>query len=333
MSAVAELPRADGVEYIELVSGLLHFRCERLNGTMSTANCAGRAAIAEREKAEGRYSSCLFCPIGMVHSGREHPLRILRQAAAAAGATREVIGAADTPACCPRCGRGAFRIVHSAGVCVSCYNREREARIGRNAKGKAPITFKPLRTWRVGIVLNGERTYALVHGVQSESEAIKRLIKKYDGALGFHDEQPGTVAWDADANRFEYRTAAGEVLLEVEYDGLLSYMPVAELHPGEVPAQPRAATMRMTVHEAANWLKAANEEDDTLKTTWRAQSIVCRACGVSQVHARQLSGHVEARCPACEDSTALKQQPRRAPGAAPRAYALQRRSAVADFNY
>lgn len=97
MNAVADIQhRADGIEYVEVLPGLLHFRCEALSGTMSTKNCAGRAALAEKFKADGRYSACLHCPIGMVHSGKDHPLRIVRHVAAEAGATRDVVAAADT---------------------------------------------------------------------------------------------------------------------------------------------------------------------------------------------------------------------------------------------
>lgn len=39
---------------------------------------------------------------------------------------------------CARCHRGAMRLIWGH-ICVSCYNREREAVIGRNAKGRAPV--------------------------------------------------------------------------------------------------------------------------------------------------------------------------------------------------
>lgn len=303
MSAVAELPRADGVEYIDLVPGLLHFRCDRINGTLSTATCSARAAEAENEKEFGKFSACLNCPIGLVHRGQDHPLRVLRDIAATTGATRDVVAAANKSQGCARCGRTGLRILPSAKLCVSCYNREREFRVGRNSRGTVPVTFKPLRTWRVGIVLSGERTYALVPNVQSEAEAIARLIKQYGGAIGFHDDQPAPVFWNAEAGWFEYRTSAGEALLEVVYDGLLTYMPVAELRPGEQPAKVRAPTRRMTVHEAAQWL-TGDEDAEQLTSVWLHQGIVCRACGVSQVHARKHSGRIEAKCLACEDSTA-----------------------------
>jgi hypothetical protein len=51
---------------------------------------------------------------------------------------------------CPRCRRGGSRMI-GGRLCVSCYNREREFKIGRNAKGTKPsIALQPRR---LGVIL------------------------------------------------------------------------------------------------------------------------------------------------------------------------------------
>ena len=71
---------------------------------------------------EGR-SACVVCPVGAASAGRtQSPV------AQAVDAIRLT---------CPRCERPAQRLIHGR-LCVSCYNREREVRIGRNAKGGPP---------------------------------------------------------------------------------------------------------------------------------------------------------------------------------------------------
>jgi hypothetical protein len=44
---------------------------------------------------------------------------------------------------CARCLLESDRMIHGY-LCVSCYNREREYRIGRNAKGKPPVKHPDL---------------------------------------------------------------------------------------------------------------------------------------------------------------------------------------------
>lgn len=67
---------------------------------------------------------CSGCPIGAQHAG-EAPDR--------------GIGAIDSV--CSRCLRPAGKFVR--GVCVSCYNREREVRVGRDRRGHRPQFAAP----------------------------------------------------------------------------------------------------------------------------------------------------------------------------------------------
>jgi ribosomal protein L37E len=69
-------------------------------------------------------------------------------------ALSEAVAKVDTTlaALCVRCGRQSNRMVVSKAVCISCYNREREAKEGRNARGNMPVSYAPLclrRSWPV----------------------------------------------------------------------------------------------------------------------------------------------------------------------------------------
>src|SRR5450759_2593872 len=97
--------------------------------TLSTSGCGRlweaaqiKHAAKKLEPWEG-IATCHTCPIGARNAGRE--MEAVFQPAAAL-------------ACyCPRCNRPASRLINGR-LCISCYNRDREAAIGRNAKGSRP---------------------------------------------------------------------------------------------------------------------------------------------------------------------------------------------------
>ena len=67
--------------------------------------------------------ACVGCTIGAAHAGLP---------------TERQQNACD--AICPRCLRSSTKIVK--GVCISCYNREREVRVGRDRRGHVPISAR-----------------------------------------------------------------------------------------------------------------------------------------------------------------------------------------------
>ncbi|WP_050577318.1 hypothetical protein [Pseudomonas cremoricolorata] len=294
--------RAEGVEYMQWVPGKTHFRCDKLSATMSTTDCASRHAQATA--GDERMLACRFCPIGAVHAGKDDPLQ-----AASASAKVRIVGRPDNEDRCTRCGRGGLRLIHSGGeICVSCWNRQREWRIGKNAKGTAPKTFTPLRTRRVGLIVDGEPCYRLVPDTQNDAEPLAKSIRELPEGLAFHDEQPGITTWNEQAQRFEYRDRSDptRVMLELIVDGMLHYVSAEadSVQPGDVIAAPTMPTMMASVHVAAIWL-ALDEDGDgaQVSTEWRPQPFVCSDCGIAQVRARRFAGWVECRCPACASST------------------------------
>jgi hypothetical protein len=150
--------RAHGVEYFTIPGADLRmFRCADHDATVSTRGCASRhlAAQTERRRSDPdapTTSACARCPIGAAHAGRPivHYSRDF---------------ASDR---CPRCATGTTRMIHNR-VCVSCYNREREVRAGRNGRGHAPRELASVVTIHAAYTVDGQlrpaeaRTVAVPH--------------------------------------------------------------------------------------------------------------------------------------------------------------------------
>lgn len=98
------------------------FKCPKRAATLRTTACADmwKSANYQRDAPE-RLDLCKNCALGAEHAGVKYvslsPLRGVN--------------------ICGRCQRNATRLIHRH-LCVSCYNREREYLIGRNARGATP---------------------------------------------------------------------------------------------------------------------------------------------------------------------------------------------------
>lgn len=155
---------AEGAEHIRL------FRCEPLRASLTPASCAKRYA-------EQMDYPCADCAVGALHAARLG-FRV----------TRDRTRAAHTRPCC-RCRRHEFRLIGSR-LCISCWNREREWKVGRNRKGGRPTI--PLQTWETlmaapgglgtrqlsGIAVQdlGSQDYAMTMAALNEAE-VERVIK------------------------------------------------------------------------------------------------------------------------------------------------------------
>jgi hypothetical protein len=116
------------------------FRCEVHRATLRVNACADmwRQANQQRECPE-RLDRCKGCQLGATHAGE-----------------------GDISSCpitgtdiCIRCNRGGMRLVRDE-ICVSCWNREREWRIGKNAKGQAPKLHPPLYPMSIRVLAGDE---------------------------------------------------------------------------------------------------------------------------------------------------------------------------------
>jgi len=102
------------------------FNCERQRSTLSQASCAAQYL---KHKNNLSSSVCVKCEIGAIHVGEK------------------IVYGLPEKLCC-RCGRTDQRLIF-ARVCVSCSNREREFKCGKNSKGKPPIHARPLYNMKV----------------------------------------------------------------------------------------------------------------------------------------------------------------------------------------
>lgn len=116
------------------------FECPRIGGrlTLSVASCASQFVAAQGREWRERLPHCVSCPIGAKNAGMEVGSPFQQRKA------------------CVRCGDGSGRIVMQR-FCMSCYNREREWRLGANAKGGAPREYKPLSRFCFTAVATGRR--------------------------------------------------------------------------------------------------------------------------------------------------------------------------------
>ena len=150
-------------------------QCAPRNMTLSRPGCA-RLWLSANGNPENRpkpwegRSACIVCPVGAANAGR-----VQSPVAGAVDALRLI---------CPRCERLAQRLIHKR-LCISCYNREREVRIGRNAKGGRPHLTDRLGGVAIAVTdCIGATRVRAVEAV-SAAEAMIAAARKATGWLAF----------------------------------------------------------------------------------------------------------------------------------------------------
>jgi hypothetical protein len=178
---VEELPEAPsapqaapGVAYVmdAAAPDLKMFRCEPYRATLSMKGCATRWREAQTATGEAadRFAACRGCPIGAPHAGYA-PIRY---------------SAKFGTAICPRCGAGTTRMIGNRR-CVSCYNREREMKAGRNARGNAPVELmeRPLHTVEARLVVDGVVRRLRHRDSSGLTETMIQTLRTTKGELAF----------------------------------------------------------------------------------------------------------------------------------------------------
>lgn len=283
-------------EYRVLVPGQKHFSCEPLRATLSTQACAQRWAAA----APG--SACHQCPVGRMHDAGHNPSK----RAGRRPSDRQV-------SACLRCGRTDLRIVKKDGVCVSCYNRSREAKVGRNGRGTPPARFTPLRPVEVAIQLQNGVTERHLIEARDEAEAVARIAHALpEGARLIDTPRPGRTAWNAATGTFEYtcsRCGTQGLILERLRAGKL------ERHSWCCAGDPTGQGWRVAVARQpifamdVHAVSAALNDDPELASeepcSWTPTPHPCAACHSGQVEARLLApgGRWQCRCASCGASS------------------------------
>lgn len=164
------------VEYFEIpeLPGRKFFACGPLRATIATDVCAGNWRASNESAAGGRLH-CKRCEIGARHAGQAdsnmsalHGLRI-----------------------CARCHRLATRLI-SKHICVSCYNRSREALLGRNAKGTKPVelTAEMLVRRSVSYLSGGEFKTRVIERAVDQDEVIVAVLRDEPKAVRFAFRAP-----------------------------------------------------------------------------------------------------------------------------------------------
>lgn len=153
-------------------------RCDRLAATLTATSCAARYRLAEEPARlldpADPYNRCRRCPTGAIQAGEPlldaNPLYHARL--------------------CIRCRGQASRLI-GGELCPSCYNRQREWLIGRNAKGTRP-TMAPLQPRRLHFLADGQPQDRLVPRTADTIEAVVAVMRSVAGAIviGFQGRRP-----------------------------------------------------------------------------------------------------------------------------------------------
>lgn len=151
-----------------------YFRCDPLRATLSTRACA---QMYQREKRtrSGQHPHCRGCEVGALHAGERAPTPLF-------GAL-----------VCPRCARGAMRLVR--GLCVSCVNRQYEVTRGRNARGGAGPRLQ-LAPLEVVLYEDDGLMQARCGLAAGLLEVIWRALRTRANARSFHVRSPHGATFD-----------------------------------------------------------------------------------------------------------------------------------------
>jgi hypothetical protein len=195
-------------------ANLTLFRCEPYAATLSTKGCASRWIEAQGAAGEcaDRFAACKGCPIGAGHAGH----------------VAVSYGRYFGTMICPRCREGRGRMIGGTR-CVGCYNREREAASGKNARGNVPVKIlaeRVLRTFELNVIVGGEVRAVRAGNVVDRFEAMMQIMRTTPGVIEFAFRGPtlpgnrNLVAGDADVNGRQTSTATDAVQWTVGATGL-----------------------------------------------------------------------------------------------------------------
>ena len=148
------------------------FTCRRHAGGLRLAPqaCAQMWQRANTDSPPTRFDHlfpCWRCRIGAAHSGAEIPAEAEDSAAAAMNWLRKH---------CVRCFGQPSRFIFNS-LCIGCYNREREAVVGRNAKGARPRLR--LSTFKIFYLEQDRQTARVAHvSAEHEVEAALAVLRR-----------------------------------------------------------------------------------------------------------------------------------------------------------
>lgn len=152
------------------------FRCERLRANLSVTACTTRWRQANAKGAPERLAQCKGCPIGAEHAGE--PLVL------------------SSPLfeshICSRCHRPSDRLINGEH-CPSCYNRQREFIVGRNAKGTRPVKNTGLHPVAVRYASCGKAAEHRISLAADTTEAVVSVLRHTKGQVVFAFRAPEVI--------------------------------------------------------------------------------------------------------------------------------------------
>ena len=145
------------------------FKCPKRAATLRTTACADmwKSANYQRDAPE-RLDLCKNCALGAEHAGVKYvslsPLRGVN--------------------ICGRCQRNATRLIHRH-LCVSCYNREREYLIGKNARGAAPKMHPKLFPLELRVMAGDVVEFIRIERAVSSCELVVAALRDMSKQVTF----------------------------------------------------------------------------------------------------------------------------------------------------
>ena len=150
------------------------FTCPRHSGglRLMPQSCGAMwlRATKHRSDPSDPLRACVGCIIGAAHAGQ--PIERPQHAC---------------DAVCPRCLRPSGKIVK--GVCISCYNREREVRVGRDRRGHVPLSAK-LPTPLTILLITADGIVAFERHAVSLLEGMVCAAQRHREPVAFHPPLP-----------------------------------------------------------------------------------------------------------------------------------------------
>jgi hypothetical protein len=147
------------------------FQCDRIAARLTVGSCARlwRSAVERPPRHGEARIACVGCELGARHAGADVALAQATQRAKLLDAV------------CVRCGATGRRMVRGLH-CISCYNRLREARHGRDARGRLPRFAAAMGTLSVIVITPHGASRRCLQGVSGYAEAILTATRLAGGA-------------------------------------------------------------------------------------------------------------------------------------------------------
>lgn len=149
---------------------------------MNTDACTRYFTVAPGLAATGRLSGCIACPAGAMHSIFTPPEPALESVGVCIRCRRDPLDGSQYRS--TRTGR--LRMVRGGLLCVSCFNREREVILGRNARNTTPKAPALPKT-KLGHIVDGKVTVVHLPAVKDAVEGALTILRKAGGK--------GTISW------------------------------------------------------------------------------------------------------------------------------------------